>query len=222
MTSLTHGILMSGVMINAYQRGLKSETRRVTKSLKVVNEDPDSWDLIFVPQKSEARFVSFAHKVERSRVHHIRLPYGVVGETLWFKETWKMWERDEDGRDFLHFRADDAHVDPTWWTEEDWSRPDPVWFKKHVFTTWQPSMFMPALCARYRNIEILGVRAERLLDISNVDAIHEGCPMDVVEAKTPRQWYFDLWDRLNGDRMPADTNPWVWVYQFSKCEDEET
>ena len=82
-------------------------------------------------------------------------------------------------------------------------------------------MFMKHEYARFIDIPILGARAERLLDISNVDASHEGCPMDVAEAKTPRQWYFDLWDRLNGDRMPAETNPWVWVYQFPKFEEKK-
>lgn len=216
----SHGILMSAEMIRAYQIGMKGQTRR-TRGLDEINQSPDEWQFerfvesgkrkrVFVMEREAARFVNKA----KTRFVDVRLPYGSAGHTLWFRETWKMWERDEDGRDFLHYRADDAKVDPTWWSEQEWTRPDPIWCKKGVFEKWQPSMFMPKLCCRHRDIDILNVRVERLQDICHIDAIREGCPMDADEAKTPRQWYQDLWDKINGKTLPWRSNPWVWVYEF--------
>lgn len=208
----TYGLLMSGEMIRAYKDKLKTETRR-TRGLDEINESPDEW-----------QFNGFYHETHRAIFQHasgrgllIRPPYGWVGEdTIWFKETWKMYERDEDGKDFLHFRADDEKVDPDWWTKEDWIRPDPIWHKKNVFEKWQSSMLMPKLCCRFQNIQILDVKIERLEDISFKDAINEGCPRELVI--TPVTWYFELWDKLNGDKLPAKVNPWVWVYRFPKYE----
>lgn len=208
----TYGLLMSGEMIRAYKDGLKGETRR-TSGLDVVNKAPDEFKFIGFDQNKPHAI--FEHRL--GGTFSYRMPYGRAGEdTLWFKETWKMYEREEDGRDFLHYRADDEKVDPTWWTKEDWTRPDPIWHKKNVFEKWQSSMLMPKLCCRFTNIPILDVKVERLQNISEVDAWNEGCPRDV--AQLPSEWYFDLWDKLNGDKLPAHVNPWVWVFRFPKYE----
>lgn len=127
-----------------------------------------------------------------------------------------MYEREGDGKDFLHYRADDQKVDPTWWTKEDWTRPDPIWHKKNVFEKWQSSMLMPKLCSRFKDIPILDVSIQRLQDITFEGAYGEGCPLG--RALDPIAWYRDLWDRLNGETMPWIKNPFVWVYKFPKCE----
>lgn len=218
MSSASHGILMSAPMILAYKQGLKSQTRR-TRGLDEINQSPDEWQFerfvesgkrkrVFVMEREAARFVNKA----KTRFVDVRLPYGSVGHTLWFRETWKMWERDEDGRDFLHYRADDEKIDPTWWSEEEWTRPDPVWCKKDVFEKWQPSMFMPKLCCRFREVEVLKVRVERLQNISLMDAYNEGCPHEL--AITPIIWYRELWDKINGKTLPWISNPWVFIYEF--------
>ncbi len=167
----TYGALMSGEMIRAYKDGLKTETRR-TRNLDVVNKAPDEFKFIGFDQNKP--YAVFEHRL--GGTFSYRMPYGRVGDTLWFKETWKMYEREEDGQDFLHYRADDEKVDPTWWTKEDWTRPDPIWHKKNVFEKWQSSMLMPKLCCRFTNIPILDVKIERLKDIVGVDAMAEGFP----------------------------------------------
>jgi len=214
------GIMFKADMILAYLEGKKNQTRRV-KGLQAVNQDPDNWQLIFIPQNEGVRFVSFGHK-ETQQVIHLNMPYGGKGDTLYFKETWKMFERDEDGRDFLHYRADDAKVDQTWWTEHDWLRPDPVWHKQGVFEKWQPSMFMPRLCSRFREVPIVDVRIERLQDISEQDAKDEGTttkpPSGFIHRASFRDEYFSLWDSINGKTLPASKNPWVWVYEFQKYQ----
>lgn len=211
------GIMFQQDMIRAYIQGRKTQTRR-TKGLQKINEAPDDWHLLFSPRGPGIRFVSFSNKYEPAKVIHVNMPYGGIGDQLYFKETWKMWERDSDCKDFLHYRADDAKVDPTWWTKEDWTRPDPVWVGR--FDKWQSSMFMPRICARFSNIPIKSVSVERLHDITFNDAYSEGCPKD--RAMDGIAWYRDLWDSLNGKKLPWTVNPWVWVYEFPKRTEGET
>ena len=72
-------------------------------------------------------------------------------------------------------------------------------------------------------LEIVAVRVERLQDISEADAIAEGC--DAVLALTikrpngahpgnPRECYCDLWNSLHGPGA-WDANPWVVALTFT-------
>lgn len=211
-TSNHRGILMSSQMIRAYQKGWKCMTRR-TRGLDKINVRPDDWAL----EELTERGAVFVNKIDTAQKITVKPPYGWVGGFLYFKETWKMWERDEDGRDFLHFRADDAKVDPTWWTKEDWTSPDPKWHKKGVFEKWQPSLFMPQMCARFHDIPVTGVRVERLHEmISNpYDAIQEG--VDRPLSPNPQSYgeialfrFMELWDALNEKRGHGwKHNDWV-------------
>jgi hypothetical protein len=210
------GIMFQGDMMLAYLDNRKNQTRRA-KGLQKINEKPDAWELIAVTPYG-ATFSSLVHK--KTKTLFIKTPYGGKGDQLYFKETWKMWEHDYDGKDFLHYRADDAKVDPTWWTEEDWTRPDPVWAGR--FDKWQSSMFMPRICARFREIPILRVRVERLYDITESDAVNEGWSAgnpfphySNFHVEPARQWYFDLFAKINGKEL-TNKNPWVFVYEFPK------
>ncbi len=31
----------------------------------------------------------------------------------------------------------------------------------------------------------------------------------------PVDWYAELWDHINGKRVPWDLNPWVWALSFT-------
>jgi hypothetical protein len=92
---------------------------------------------------------------------------------------------------------------------------------------WQNKLFMPARFARYF-IEITGVRAERLQDISDEDCIKEGITYwagkflnmaslgptnDFIDYNTPREAYAALIDSING-RGTWESNPFVWIYDF--------
>ncbi len=210
------GLMFKADMIIAYLEKRKNQTRRV-KGLQLINESPDDWQLIFKPKHEGIRFVSFGHK-STHQVVHLNMPYGGLNDTLHFKETYRMWERDEDGRDFIHYRADDAKVDPTWWNDEDWLKVHSGWFEK-----WNSSMFMPRRFSRFREVPIVNVRAERLQDISAADCVNEGVGERIetsrwnVESRweeEKRKLYFSLWDSINGRTLPASKNPWVWVYEF--------
>ena len=100
---------------------------------------------------------------------------------------------------------------------------------------WKNKLFMPESAARYF-IEITGVRAERLQDISEEDCLKEGieynsnpfsecntigCSFGVkfpynngyVNYTTPRKAYASLIDKING-KGTWERNPFVWVYDF--------
>ena len=91
---------------------------------------------------------------------------------------------------------------------------------------WKPSIHMPRWASRI-TLEITGVRVERLQDISEADAIAEGCRpvrpeivLDGLVARTGRSAvdeYRQLWQSIHGPESWA-ANPWVWVTEFKVIE----
>ena len=72
--------------------------------------------------------------------------------------------------------------------------------------------------------EVTGVRVERLQDISEADAMAEGCPLTDTQpfvkgygAASASGWYSDLWESINGPGS-WEANPWVWVVEFRRAE----
>lgn len=213
----SRGIIFKPDMILAYLAKKKDQTRRV-KGLQLVNQEPDAWKLIFEPQNKDIGFVSFARGNE---IKHIKFPYGKPGETLYFKETWRAWENPNTGEDFIKYRADNMLIDPAQFGWDVTKRDD--W--DHLvgrFEKWQSGMFMAQRFSRFRDVQILSVRIERLYDISEQDAKWEGVtcppPKGVIHSASYRDEYFKLWDRINGKTLPASTNPYVWVYKFPVFE----
>ena len=94
---------------------------------------------------------------------------------------------------------------------------------------WCNKLFMPEWCTRYF-IKITAVRCERLQDISDKDCLKEGitdCCEDSdafrgffynettdLYYETLREAYAALIDSISG-RGTWDSNPYVWVYEFT-------
>lgn len=190
-------ILFSAPMVQALLEGRKTQTRRIVK-----------------PQPEWAKYGAMFWKHKVAMIHVHACPHGKPGDRLWVKEThafiWPDEYEPENLKDCnIEYRSDtDGKALPGDWPEE--SRDDPERPK------WRPSIFMPRWASRIL-LEITAVRVERLQDISEDDAIAEGCfALGDCECTAVRQ-YRDLWESINGTTSWG-ANPWVWVVEFRRVE----
>src|SRR5690606_32135130 len=90
---------------------------------------------------------------------------------------------------------------------------------------WRPSIHMPRWASRI-DLEVTGIRVERLQEITPGDAHAEGIEADTRDCRVeclPRMLvdrFADLWDKINGKREGAswEANPWVWVVEFRRVQ----
>lgn len=139
-------------------------------------------------------------------------PYGQPGDRLWVRETWAAPHR------YDHLGPSNIPVDGV--------RTHYAASEDRGGLRWRPSIHMPRWASRI-TLEVVGVRVERLQDISQDDARAEGAPpshtsIDAVSREFgypdfPRSWYAQLWDQINGPGS-WDANPWVWVVEFKRIE----
>jgi hypothetical protein len=145
-----------------------------------------------------------------------------IGQRLWVRETWGLYDTQPgDGPDGaqVYYRATDGERNDV------------------RYQLWRPSIFMPRWACRIV-LEVTDVRVQRLLDISEEDALAEGfqkLPASgrVVLEKgaqyfgnawpSARAGFQELWKTING--MPPedgkvdrrwDDNPWVWCISFNR------
>lgn len=136
--------------------------------------------------------------------------YGMPGDRLYVKERWC---EDYTG-ETIHYQADGGES------------PGPAGF-------WRSSRFMPKWAARIW-LEVTGVRAERLQDITDDDAMAEGVircdegplaplffPTDTecndgtnLGYDNPRTAFAALWDSLHAKDFPWAANPFVSAISF--------
>lgn len=132
----------------------------------------------------------FAERVRADGGLLAACPYGRPGDRLWVRETWtNLDESDEGGLPSGYaYRADlDEEV-------------------AQGIGGWHPSIFMPRRASRL-TLEVVAVRVERLVDISNGDAQAEGFDPDRDEFRRRFQKFH---------KKPADWNPWLWVVEFRR------
>ena len=182
-------------MVRAILDGRKTQTRRVIKP------QFNGWLEDF-----EDGYWRNCWRVDRGYGQHeidtciIKCPY-IIGQKLWVRETLKGYDR-RSWPTMIYYRA---------------STPD-VW--PHI--RWNPSIHMPRVASRII-LEVTAVRVERVQEVTDRDAIAEGCLLpkgyeDLAASffKQPyRQVFIDLWDSINAKRGYSwESNPWVWVIEF--------
>lgn len=112
-----------------------------------------------------------------------------------------------------------AHI---FWYKAD----DKPWMSKDLL--WKPSIHMPKEAARIW-LKVTDVRVERLQDITGLSVQKEGIELDPKECASKFDFItelFLLFQKLWGstikksdlDRYGWDTNPYVWVIEFERCE----
>lgn len=91
---------------------------------------------------------------------------------------------------------------------------------------WRSPMFMPRWASRL-TLDVLSVRAERLQEITEEDALAEGMPQSdgnpgpfgATELRVyPVKEFRHYWYRTDEKRASWDSNPWVWRVEFRKVD----
>jgi hypothetical protein len=193
-------ILFSDPMVRAILEGRKTQTRRIIKNVPFLTEE-------FLPCDEEGEFLAHPNSINpeyNSNAPVIRCPYGFSGDRLWVRETWaastafdSVSPLDIDG-EYIWYKAGGmlGHT-----------------ADESLRGRWRPSIHMPRMYSRI-TLEIVGVRVERLRDISEEDAEAEG--VEIIEAFEPyRGVYRMLWESIHGGDS-WDANPWVWVIEFRR------
>lgn len=198
-------ILFSGRLVKRILVGAKSQTRRL------INPQPGKW------QNHSQRLNSGAWEFSPDGgfdqgVESIPCPYGNIGDRLWVKEKHAILaDEDIDGHSNVVYAAhsfdsssDRAGID---------RRGNP-----REVSTWRPSIFMFRWASRI-DLEITGIRAERLQVITESDAKAEGVSDDSAQWKNGfmedhRKQFARLWDSINAERGAWKSNPWIFAIDF--------
>lgn len=192
-------ILYTGSNVRAILEDRKSQTRRLLKP------QPHAWKQVNPTALGNA---AWTFGVINNGVEQLdwKCPYGQPGDRLWVKETWRPYYEEETGASGLLFRAGGY--------KETRAAMDVMSGNDH----WKPSIFMPRWASRI-TLEITEIRVERLQDISEDDAVAEGCKRSPI---TSDEWvdtaygkYEELWEQINGPGS-WDLNSWVWVIGFKR------
>jgi len=203
-------IIFSTPMVKAILEGTKTQTRRIIKTPPCEIHEHGKTVTVTRPRE---------YKNEYARLCPYA-PYN-VGDILWVRETFAHGNPGE-----YIYKADPMF--------DDCGPGDIGW-------GWKPSIHLPREAARLF-LEVKSVRVERLLDINEANAKAEGikrkydgclahkngkpgptpenCPIG-CSCLNHRELFFKLWDTLNAKRgYPWDSNPWVWVYEFMRVEND--
>ncbi len=207
-------ILFTGPMVRAILEGRKTQTRRIINP-QPVKSPVRTYKWKWTPTKNEFPSCSWNGKVDINCPHCSiwtkHCPYGTVGDRLWVREA---WAHTIVGNQIDYLYRADHHTGIE---------------KKNGDQKWKPSIHMPKVACRLI-LEVTSVRVERVQEISEADAIAEGCiklPASgrITDTKggqyggrvwtTAREWYSELWNKINGPDSWT-SNPFVWVIEFRR------
>ncbi len=249
-------ILFSAPMVRAILGGTKTQTRRIMSPQPT--ECPQERGGHWWPSKPH-RFMLHVEEEMRdytgpwSGLAASASPYGQIGDQLWVREAWRIGAWDETRPAFALDYCDGPRKE---WVDvpdpmcDEGSLFDKLWqqstddaIKAGLQTDddgnyrwepgqspcrWRPSIHMPRWASRIQ-LEITGIRVERLQDISEADAMAEGIDAALcAELTTKSPWvgfcapadvhaYAALWESINGAGA-WEANPWVWVVEFRRIK----
>jgi len=212
---MVKGILFKPDMIKAIVEGRKTVTRRVITFKPPVNGFGREWSCPFKTEYLDNWIFTagFGLATQQIRVK----PRYQVGEVVYIKEAHRYIQNDGDPYDFGIQYKSDSQV--KWWRDNGNLMDYPIDEK------WRSPLFLKELFARYF-LKIVGVRAERVQEISEEDARAEGVIPYIEDAGDGHLWspggakayrleFKDLWDSINKD-YPFESNPYVFRYGFNR------
>lgn len=208
----SRGIIFQAESIRGILSGTKTQTRRVCKvqpapwqnhyqeggchvsDWKPAQCEDGTWDLI-------------SGYADNSDKAFGRCPYGEPGDLLWCREAWAL----PQGTRLRDLEPDDHITQGHVLYRADWERDE----------AWSSPLFMPRWASRI-TLELTDVRVQRLHDITEQDAIAEGCVTrtyrDGRGFEPARLDYERLWDSINGKKHPWMSNPFCWALTFRRIK----
>lgn len=239
-------ILFNAAMVRAIIEGQKTKTRREVKLrdlLKIRRGDATHYKGVS-PDAAMKRCITDVGMDGLLKL----FPYGQPGDQLWVREAWRIGAWDENRPAFALDYCDGARkewievpdamgdgelFDRLWQQSSDDAakalgiQDRYQWEPGQSPCRWRPSIHMPRWASRIQ-LEITGIRVERLQDISEADALAEGIykPLgsqfwhtdpsaNILPGETPQWAYRNLWESINGHGS-WEANPWVWVIEFKR------
>lgn len=227
-------IIFSAPEVRAILAGRKTVTRRVVKPQPYPNgfrfdgrdilchiDDLPANAMLLDVGRGKARYTT--SNLEGWEIH---CPCGQPGERLWVREVWAVPHRyDHLGPSNIPVKGVPTHYAAT---------------EERGGLRWRSPVNMCRWASRI-TLEIESVRVERLQDISEADAMAEGCaPNDECEqgfidpctgrladawkykAGTAAESFCNRWERTHEKRLGDHgehgwtANPWVWVLSFKR------
>lgn len=173
-------ILFSGPMVQALLSGRKTQTRRIIKPPKIWTDHFPVCDPKAMVADYQVWFWDGAHNGVGASFD---CPYGVPGDRLWVKETWRPRASVQDWDLDVTYAADGTTrtIKDGEFGDNDWTMP------KAAATGNVSPLFMPRWASRL-TLEVTQIRAERLQDISEADAWAEGLYRSTPD-QADRDWY---------------------------------
>lgn len=213
-------ILFSAPMVRALLDGRKTQTRRMLKPEPFIDAMGN-----FCAMDRKGKLWNYGQRVDGTPCldHYTeKCVRFAKGDRLYVRETFSG-------------PADQATMSPG-----EWSVGEPIWYwadgspSEGDWTKPKPGIHMPRWASRL-TLTVTDVRVQRVQECSEADCIAEGPPevnndprtisgelqpMVVPEPEkpwrrmTPRAWYHELWDAINGAGA-WDANPWIVAVTFT-------
>lgn len=207
-------ILMHARSIRGILEGRKTQTRRIVKPQPLHIE----W---FAHQNGWCgRFRDDGGTAGDPAYRMVKCPYGVPGDRLWVRETWRY---DDNPKAYRGIPLDDRRR-VIYSGSENWDEVERLVPADNSLRRKRPSIHMPRWACRLV-LEVTGVRVERLHDITAKDIMAEGVTTEQRNHQArwfSQPWHMafrELWDDTNGDGA-WDRNDWVWVVEFNQFRRE--
>jgi len=192
-------IIFSGWEVRAILAGTKTQTRRIVKWPKWADPERD-----IVPLRRHLGIADYDDGHPR-RIY--RCPFGAPGQRLWGKETFCEPVPGE-----IAYRADDER-EPMRRT-----RAERLLAKDFPSSRWRSAIHMPRWASRI-TLEVTEVRVQRVQDISEEDAMAEGCAGDEsgLTDHGVKNEFAVLWNNIHGPGA-WERNDWVFAVTFRRVQ----
>lgn len=200
-------ILFNTEMVKAVLEGRKTVTRRVVKAEPPYSQSQLNERWYYRSENEVAKLAEGGSRASvgfwtpySGYVPH-KKPQYQLGDILYVRETWQYIE-GASGHGFAYRAGGGVYND---------------------VGKWRPAIHMPKSAARIF-LRIKSVRAERLQDITEEQAIKEGVTAETNNSGCIHRAKFQtLWNstikKSDIDKYEWNANPWVWVYDFERVEE---